>query len=94
VEALGIPLATLGYGSGWAIVALGVVMIFRGLLLTPREAAAMERRMEAQASTIEQQNKTIAAFATAVDGVKDVVATNNSLLSSLYTVASEQGKTP
>lgn len=91
MDALGIPLGTLGYGSGWAIVALGVVMIFRGLLLTPREARAMERRMEAQASTIEQQNKTIAEFTRAVDGVKDVVATNNALLSSLYTVAREQG---
>lgn len=79
----GIPLDLLGYGSGWAIVAMGVVMIFRGRLLTPREAAAMERRIEAQASTIEQQNKTIAEFV-------DAISTNNALLASLHDVARER----
>jgi hypothetical protein len=79
----GIPLNLVGYSAGWAIVALVVVMIFRGLLLTPREARAMERRMEAQASTIEQQNRTIAEFV-------DAISTNNALLASLYDVARER----
>lgn len=79
----GIPLNLIGYGSGWAIVALVVVMIFRGKLLTPREADAMERRMAAQASTIEQQNKTIAEFV-------DAISTNNALLASLHDVARER----
>ena len=92
MDALGVPLNALGVGAGWAIVGVVVLMIFRGQLLTPREARGMERRMEAQASTIEQQNKTIAEFAAAVNGVKDVVATNNALISSIYTVAREKGE--
>jgi hypothetical protein len=69
-------------------------MVFKGQLLTPREAKAMERHIEKLEQTALVKDETISEFVTAINGVKDVVATNNALLSSLYTVAREQGPKP
>jgi hypothetical protein len=42
----GLDLTQVGYGSGWAIVAVVVLMIFRGLLVTRREADSYLTRAE------------------------------------------------
>jgi ABC-type transporter Mla subunit MlaD len=41
------PLTGLGIGSGWAIVCLLVIMLFRGTLVTRREVDAKDRYIEA-----------------------------------------------
>lgn len=89
---LGILIAAAGLG--WGIVGQVVRMVFKGQLLTPREAKAMEKRLDRLEETAAVKDATISEFVTAIHGVKEVVATNNSLLSSLHVVAGEQGKTP
>lgn len=91
-----VPLGILigAAGLGWGIVGQVVRMVFKGQLLTPREARAMERRNDRLEETAGVLRETNSEFVTAIQGVKEVVATNNALLSSLYTVAREQGKTP
>lgn len=79
----GLSLGVLGIGSGWAIVCLGVVMIFRGALVTSREANAIERRAEAAEAAGVLKDKTIAEFV-------DAIGTNNALLASLHDVARER----
>jgi hypothetical protein len=79
----GIPLGALGIGSGWALVCVGVIMIFRGDLRTAREARATERQIEALTQANAVANETIREF-------KDVVATNNKLITDFLAVAKER----
>lgn len=79
----GLSLGTLGIGSGWAIVCLIVVMIFRGDLVTRREHDASERRAIAAEGRSDLKDKTIAEFASAVD-------TSNSLIKAVLDVAEER----
>lgn len=89
---LGILIAAAGLG--WGIVGQVVRMVFKGQLLTPREAKAMERRIDKLEQTGLVKDETISEFVAAIHGVKEVVATNNALLASLHTVAREQGPKP
>lgn len=91
-----IPIALIiaAAGLGWGIVGQVVRMVFKGQLLTPREAKAMERRLDRLEETAGVKDETISEFVDAIHGVKEVVATNNALLSSLYAVAREQEKKP
>jgi uncharacterized coiled-coil protein SlyX len=91
-----VPLGLLvaAAGLGWGIVGQVVRMVFKGQLLTPREAKAMERRLDKLEETAGVKDETISEFVAAIQGVKEVVATNNALLASLTAVAREQGKTP
>jgi predicted transcriptional regulator len=78
-----VALNLVGYGSGWAIVAVGVLMIFRGRLITKREADGMQRVIDARDKTIELQGVAISAIAESVE-------TNNHLIRAVLKVAEEQ----
>jgi predicted transcriptional regulator len=78
-----VALNLVGYGSGWAIVAVGVLMIFRGRLITKREADGMQRVIDARDKTIELQGVAIKAIAESVE-------TNNHLIRAVLKVAEEQ----
>lgn len=80
-----VPLAILvaAAGAGWTLVGYGVRMIFRGQLLTPREARAMEHRAETAEKAGALKDQTIAEFT-------DAVSTTNALIASLHDVARER----
>lgn len=50
----GTLLSGLGYGSGWALVAMVVVMIFRGTLITRREADALRDENSSLRRTLDE----------------------------------------
>lgn len=79
----GLSLGTVGIGSGWAIVCLGVVMIFRGDLVTRREHNGVERQRDAAEGRLDLKDKTIAEFASAADA-------SNSLIKAVLDVAQER----
>jgi hypothetical protein len=79
----GVSLSVLGYGSGWAILALVVLMIVRGKLITPREADGMQRQLDAKDAALAVKDQTIASF-------KDSVETNNHLIRAVLEVAEER----
>lgn len=81
----GLSLGTLGIGSGWAIVALGVIMIFRGDLITKREARGLERRADAAVGRLDLKDKTIAEFAS-------VVGTSNAMIKAVLDVAEQRNE--
>lgn len=79
----GIPIEILGYGSGWAILSLLVIMIFRGDLRTTREAKAQDRHIETLAKSIETKDQTISEF-------RETIATSNALIQAVLDVAQER----
>lgn len=87
-----VPLGLLigAAAAGWAIVGQVVRMVFRGQLLTPREAKAMERRIEALETASSVKDETISEFKDAISNNTSALGTNNALLSSLVRVAQER----
>lgn len=83
----GLPLGALGIGSGWALCAVVVLMIFRGDLRTPREAKAQDRRIEALERNLETKDKTIAEFTAASE-------VSNELIRAMLRVSRERSETP
>lgn len=79
----GLSLGTLGIGSGWAIVCLGVVMVFRGDLRTSREAKSQDRQIDSMRGALETKDRTISEF-------RDVIATSNDLTRAVLDVARER----
>lgn len=53
----GIPLSGLGIGSGWALVCIGVIMLFRGTLVTRREVDAKDRTIEALMQSVKDKDE-------------------------------------
>lgn len=80
----------LGTGAGWALLGVVVLMIFRGRLITPREARAMERRIEALEAAGIVKDQTISEFSDAISNNTSALGTNNALLTSLVHVARER----
>lgn len=80
----GLSLEALGVGSGWAILAVVLLtffrMIARGRLITPREADAMQRRIDKQDEALQVKDATIAKF---TDGIE----LNNDLVRAFLRVA-------
>lgn len=87
-----VPLGLLiaAAAAGWAIVGQVVRMVFRGHLLTPREAKAMERRIDALEASSIVKDETISEFKDAISNNTSALGTNNSLLTSLVNVAQEK----
>ena len=79
----GLSLGVVGIGSGWAIVTLGVVMLFRGDLRSKREALAQDRRLDAMAETLRHRDEAIANF-------RDSIETSNLLIKAVLDVAQER----
>jgi hypothetical protein len=73
----GISLAAVGAGSGWGVLAVVLLTIFRmiarGRLITPREADAMQRRIDKQDESLVLKDATIAKFAEGVELNNDLV---------------------
>lgn len=84
----GIP-AGLPNGIGVVAVVLFVgVLLFRGTLVTRREADAKDRQIEALTAANAEKDHTISDF-------KDAIATSNSLIKAVLDVAREQtGRAP
>lgn len=58
MDDLGIsPLTGLGIGSGWAIVCVLVLMLFRGTLVTRREVDAKDKHIEALTSLLSTKDE-------------------------------------
>lgn len=80
----GLDLGVLGAGSGWAVLAVVLLtffrMVARGRLITPREADAMQRRIDKQDEAIALKDATIAKF---TDGIE----LNNDLVRAFLRVA-------
>lgn len=79
----GLDLSVVGYGSGWAIVCLVVVMIFRGTLRTKREADAQDKQLDAMREVLVTKDRTISEF-------RDSIATSNDLIKAVLDVARER----
>jgi hypothetical protein len=73
----GIDVGVLGAGSGWAVLAIGLLQFFRmvarGRLITPREADAMQRRIDKQDEAIALKDATIAKFTEGIELNNDLV---------------------
>lgn len=79
-----VTLGALGVaGAGWAVVAMMTRMIARGRLITPREADAMQRRIDKQDEAIELKDATIAKF-------RETVELNNDLVRAFLRVAEKR----
>lgn len=87
-----VPLGLLiaAAGLGWGIVGQVVRMVFKGQLLTPREARAMERQLELKDAAMIVKDETISEFREAISNNTSAIATNNALLGSLVNVAREK----
>ena len=76
------PVGTiLGIGSGWAIVCALVMMLFRGDIITKREARAMERRIEALTKALETRDEQVNLL------LKETVPTINTFLDDIRIAA-------
>lgn len=80
-------LPVLGYGSGWALLGIVVLMVFNGKLITVREADGMQRQIDAQAETLKVRDETIAGFT-------EGFATSNELIRAVLKVAEEKVPPP
>jgi hypothetical protein len=73
----GIDLTAVGAGSGWAVLAVVLLtffrMVARGRLITPREADAMQRRIDKQDEAIALKDATIAKFTEGIELNNDLV---------------------
>lgn len=76
-------LSGVGVGVAWGIVALAVLMVFRGDLITRREGRALERQLEASVQREAVKDKTIAEFTSAID-------TSNAMIRAVLNVAEER----
>jgi hypothetical protein len=80
----GVNLGVLGIGSGWALVALGVLMIFRGQLITKREAANMQRQNDAKDEELKEWRASVPAM-------RESLETNNHLIRAVLQIAEDPG---
>lgn len=79
----GVNLGVVGIGSGWALVTVFVLMLFRGSVITGREARALQRRLDAAEEREAIKDQTIANFRESVD-------TSNQLIRAVLDVAQER----
>lgn len=81
----GLNLDLLGYGSGWAIVCVVVIMIIRGDLITKREARGLERQVSASEAREAVKDETISEFV-------EAISTSTAMIQAVLDVATERGQ--
>jgi hypothetical protein len=81
----GIPLSALGYGSGWALVAVFVIMLFRGAIVTRREHDGTTQDLRAQVEALRETNKHLAEQNSVM--LQSAMPTVNSVLTALHQAA-------
>ena len=86
----GIPVSALGIGSGWALVALFVIMLFRGQIVTRREHENAVAALREQVATLTETSKHLAEQNSVMLG--SAMPTVNSVLTALHQAA-EGGRT-
>lgn len=78
----GIAWPTVGVaGAGWLLASICVLMIFRGQLITRREAEAKDRTIEAQQRTIDEQGRQLSLM------LGESMPTVNNVLTALHKAA-------
>lgn len=84
-ELAGIPIGTIGVGSGWALVALFVVMLFRGAIVTRREHDDAMKAIREHNAALTETNRHLAEQNTVMLG--SAMPTVNATLSALRQAA-------
>jgi hypothetical protein len=82
-----IPWNAVGAGSGWAIVGVLVIMLFRGLIVTRREHDGVVSDLREQNAALRETNKHLAEQNSVMLGAS--MPAFNSLLTALRQAAGE-----
>lgn len=93
----GIPLAGLGVGSGWAIVALFVIWLFRGTVVTGAEhkrALGEKDRQIERSEALNREQRILLDQLTEQNGIllESAVPTVNAVMSALHRAAGGDGR--
>lgn len=86
----GLPLGQLGIGSGWALVAVFVIMMFRGAIVTRREHDNAVAALREQVTALTETNKHLAQQNSVM--LSSAMPTVNATLTALRQAA-EGGRT-